>query len=124
LFWSDRSQARESIRLAAPPQFFQARKFVFVSGDNDLAANLMRNPVFPAKLHHRRSARDAQLRFQRPRFVVNTGVNDAAVVAALMPADAIFFLHQQQAKPRKAPRDLESDGEPDNASTDDEDIAA
>jgi hypothetical protein len=51
-------------------------------------------------------------------------VNDAAVVAALMPADAIFFLHQQQAKPRKAPRDLKSDGEPDNASTDDEDIAA
>jgi hypothetical protein len=51
-------------------------------------------------------------------------VNDAAVVAALMLAHAIFFLQQQQAKTGEALGDLKRDGKADNASADDDDVAA
>ena len=51
-------------------------------------------------------------------------MNDAAVVAALMLAYPIFFFQQQQAKTGEALRDLEGDGEADNAAADDGDVVA
>ena len=95
-----------------------------MSGDNDLAANLVPDALFAAKLHHGRRAGDAQLRLQRSWFVVDAGMNDGAVVAALMPAHAIFLFQQQQAEPGKAPRDLQRDGKANNASTHDDDVVA
>jgi hypothetical protein len=41
-----------------------------------------------------------------------------------MLAHAIFFLQQQQAKTGEALGDLERDGKADNASADDDDVAA
>lgn len=95
-----------------------------MSGNNNLAANLVRDAVFPAKLHHGRRAADAQLRLQRPRFVVNAGMNDSAVVPALMPADTTFLFEQQQPKPGKSPRDLKPHSKADNPSADDDDFVA
>jgi hypothetical protein len=45
-------------------------------------------------------------------------------MAALVPAHAIFFLQQQQPKTRELLCDLERDGEADNASADNDDVAA
>ena len=59
----------------------------------------------------------------RSGLVINARVNDAAVMTALMLAHALFFFQQQQAKMGEALCDLERDGEADNASTNDDDVA-
>ena len=51
-------------------------------------------------------------------------MNDAAIVAALVLANASFFLQQQQAKTGKALCDLKRDGQADNASADDDYVVA
>ncbi len=51
-------------------------------------------------------------------------MNDAAVMAALMPPHAVFLFQQQEAEPRKSLRDFEPHGEPNNPSTDDDDVVA
>jgi hypothetical protein len=79
----------------------------------------MSDTVFPAKLNHGRRAGYAQFRLQRSRFVIDAGMNDAAVVAALMPAYAVFFLQQQEAKARKSSSDFQRYGEADNPSAND-----
>ncbi len=82
----------------------------------------MRNAVLATELDHRRRAGNAQLCLQRPWLVVDPGMNDAAVVAALMPGYAIFLLEQQRAKAGESLGNLERDGEADNASADDDDV--
>ena len=52
--------------------------------------------MLEAELDHRRGSTDAKTRLQRARLVVDAGVNDAAVVSALVARDAVFFLQEQQ----------------------------
>src|SRR5258706_11872303 len=124
LIGTDKAETRESVGLAPAPQFFQARNFLCARGYDDFAADLVRQAMRAAEFDHGARALDAELRFQRSGLVINAGVNDAAVVAALMPAHAVFFLEQQQAKAGESLRDLKGDGETDNTSADDEDIVA
>jgi hypothetical protein len=49
-------------------------------------------------------------------------MNDAAVVAALMPAYSVFFLQHQEAKARKSSSDFQRNGEANDASTNDNDV--
>jgi hypothetical protein len=51
-------------------------------------------------------------------------MDDATVMAALMPTHAVFFLQQQEAEPRKSLRDFEPHGQPDDPSTDDDDVVS
>jgi hypothetical protein len=51
-------------------------------------------------------------------------MDDAAVVAALMPAHAVFFFQRQQAEPRESLRDFEPYGQPNDTSADDDDVVA
>ena len=69
-----------------------------------------------AELDHGARTLDTQRRLERSRLVVDAGMDDSAVVAALVSADAIFFFENEQPKAGKAPRDIKCDGEADNAS--------
>ena len=80
--------------------------------------------MFTAKLNHCGCARHAQLCFQGTGFVIDAGMDDAAVVAALMTADVIFFLEQKKAHARKSPRDFERHRQADNSAADDNDAVA
>ena len=82
----------------------------------------MRDAIFTAKPHHRRRAGYAQFRLQRSRLVINAGMNDAAIVAALVTAHTGFFLQQQQVSPGKSPRDFKPHRQPDNPSANDDDV--
>ena len=77
-----------------------------------------------AEFDHGAGAVYTQFGLERSGFVINTGMNYAAVVAALMLSYAIFFFQQQQAKSRKSLADFERDGEADNAAADDRDVVA
>jgi hypothetical protein len=77
----------------------------------------MRDAMLPAELDHRRGAGDAQLCFERAWLVVNAGVNNAAVVAALVAAHTIFFFQQEQSQLWKTPSGLERNREANDSST-------
>ena len=89
---ADQPKTREAIGLAALVQFVQAGNFLRLRGYDHFAADLMRQAMGAAKLDHGLRALDTQPCLQRSGFVVNAGVNDAAVVAALVPGHAVFFL--------------------------------
>src|ERR1700723_3549511 len=102
LVWSNEAKSAQAIRFAALPQLFQTRQFRFAGCDDDLAAYFVRNAMLTEKLPHGRRSRHAQSRFLRSGLVVNPGVDDAAVVSALVAGDAIFLLQDQEPELRKA----------------------
>jgi hypothetical protein len=63
-------------------------------------------------------ARNAVLRFERARPIVNTGVNDAAVKPGLVLGPGGFLLKHRDAKAGKTADGLESRGEADNPRAD------
>jgi hypothetical protein len=91
-----------------------------VSCNDNFPANLVRNSMLATKLDHGRGSGDAKARLHGTRLVVDARVNDTAVVSALMAGNAVFFLDQQEAKVRKAPRDFERDSEPYYATANDD----
>src|SRR5580704_9265468 len=88
------SQAGDSVGLAALHEGLQAGDLGVADGDDDFAGDLVGKVMFAAESHHGGCAFYAQLGFQRSGFVVNTGVDDATVVAALVAGDAVLFLKQ------------------------------
>jgi hypothetical protein len=84
----------------------------------------VRNAIFTAKLNHGRRSRHAQSRFLRSGLVVNTRVDDAAVVSTLVAGDAIFLLQDQQPELRKAARNFQRNRKADYASSDDDCVVA
>ena len=73
-------------------QFPQTHDFGFRAGHYQLAADLMRNAMLPAESLHLPDALDRQPGLQRSRLVVQAGVQDTAVVAALVLANLGLLL--------------------------------
>jgi hypothetical protein len=93
-FWSYEAEAAQSVGLATLAQFFQARKFVWTSGDDDFAADFVRDVMFTTELDHGCRSGNAQARLERAGLVVNAGVDDTAVVAALVARYGVFFFEE------------------------------
>ena len=88
-FGADEAEAGQAVGFAALAEVFEAREFVGVGGDDDFATDLVGDGVFAAELDHGRGARHAEAGFQRAGLVVDAGVDDAAVVSALVAGDAV-----------------------------------
>ena len=71
-----------------------------------------------AKLDHFARSRYAQTRFQRTSLVINTAVDDAAVMPGLMPREAIFFFEDNDAGLWKCFRRLHGKRHADDAAAD------
>ena len=56
---------------------------------------------YPVSALHGRGSGDTQAGFKRAGFVVDAGVNDAAIVSALVPGHAVFFFQHQYATTRE-----------------------
>jgi hypothetical protein len=80
----------QPIKASALIQVPQARHLGIIRRDDQLAADLMRNFMFTAEGDHFLNARDRQLSFDRPRFIVQPTVQHAAVMAGLVLSG--FFL--------------------------------
>ena len=75
-----------------------------------------------AKFHHGGGSLDTKLRLQGSGLVINAGVNDAAVVSALVPGDGVFLLDQQQSQIREQAGGVHRGRETYDSSTDDDDV--
>ena len=75
---------RIAIHTVEPPPFVQRPEpvhLVFIQGDDDLAAHLVRQAVLTAEGEQHLSAVPAVFRLERSGLVVDRGVNDARVSA-------------------------------------------
>ena len=119
-FGADEAEAGQAVGFSALAEVFEAGEFFGVSGDDDLAANVVGDGVFAAELNHGRGAGQAEAGFQRAWFVVDTGVDDAAVVSALVAGNAVFFFENEETEMGETTCDLEGDGEAYDAAADDD----
>src|SRR5947199_286533 len=77
------AQAGDRVGASAALELVQARALALVQRDDDLAAALDGDAALLAVVVQPRGALDAQARLQRPRLVVDPGVDDPGVVAGL-----------------------------------------
>ena len=105
-------------------QFVERRELGCLGGDNNLAADRMRNTLLFAELHHGRGAFNAKLGLERAGLVVEPGVDDAAVVACLVQGDAGFLFEDHGAEVRMFLLEFKRNGKAHNAATDNGDIAS
>ena len=99
-FLLQQTQSDQAVGLSPLQQCVEAWDLIGAGGDDDFAADFVRQVVVAAKFHHGGGALDAKLCFQRSRLVVNAGVNHAAVVSALVAGNTVLLLDQQQAQVR------------------------
>ena len=111
-----------TVGMAAALQLLQAGKFALMGGDNHLAADLMRNAVLAAEGDHGGGAGDAQLRLQRAGAVIEAGVDNAAVVAALVGGEAGFLFQDGEAQGGEAARDFQGGSESDDSTADNDEV--
>lgn len=78
-----------------------SRQFVGLSGNYQFAADVVRNPMFLAERDHGARSFNAELRFERSRLVIDSRMNNSAVMTALVPSNAWLFLDQKHAQIRK-----------------------
>jgi len=87
--------------VCAAPLFQRREAGQFVSPDrhNQLSATASRHALFGTEAVHGFRPGAAQPRFERPRFVVETRVDDAAVMSRLMPSESVFRLEHDRDMP-------------------------
>src|SRR5579862_1114719 len=85
-------QVSQTVLLAALEQRAQSGNFVIRGRHDDLPADLVRNGMRLAEFHHLTDSPHREPGFPRTRFIVEPRMQNAAVVAALMPPDVGFFL--------------------------------
>jgi len=85
------AQAFKAVGIAAFPETFESGQFVGSGGDDDFAALLVGDLVLAAESEHLLQTANGELGFVRTGFVIEAGVEDAAVVAGLVLAEGLFF---------------------------------
>ena len=120
----DPAQPGDPVGPSPALELIQAWELLAVDRDDDLAAALVGYPVTLAEGVHVPRPFHAQLPLQRPGCVVDAGVHDARVVAALVTGELGLALEHAHARPRTAEGQLARDSEADYATADDGDVAA
>ena len=96
------AQAFQTVGDTALVEGAQAGRFGLIHRHHELAADLVRNGILLAELHHLANPRDGQARLHRSRFVVQPAVQHAAVMARLVAAHARLLFQHADARPWKA----------------------
>ena len=79
--------------------------------------------VMPAtEFLRRHGSSSAQLRLEAARRIVDSGMDDAAVVARLVGGKPALFLDEDDAGPRPTAQQFHGRGEPDDAPADDAEV--
>ena len=112
----------EAVLCAAVEEGFQARKFLLRRGDDDFSADFVRDVVLPAEVDHLADAGDGETGFLGAGLVIQAGVQDAAIVSALMAADGGLFFEHGDAGVGEALGEAPGGGEADDSSADDYDL--
>lgn len=72
-------------------EIFEANDFFFAGGDDEFAADIVGDVVFLAEGNHLANAGDGHAGFEGAGLIVEAAVEDSAIVAALVAADAGLF---------------------------------
>src|SRR5471030_2500788 len=91
LFRGEEGKARHAIRGSTPVQFLEHRYLGGITGHDDLAALVIVHRVFVAELPKQLISPRASARLGRFRFVIDSGMNDAAVVTGLVVGKVAFL---------------------------------
>src|SRR5262249_44790994 len=111
-----------TVRIRALFDPGEAGELGLVERDDQLSDALVRDALLVAVGVHGTRARDAEARLRASRRVVDAGVDDAAVVPALMCRDALLLLEDGDASRRVTPQELAGRGEADDPAADDADV--
>src|SRR6266404_7753596 len=88
-----------TVRAASLLQQCQARQFVNPNCHYQLSATPSRHAFFGAEAIHRLLTVAAHPRLERPGFVIEAGMDDAAVVSGLMPGESVLRLQHNRYMP-------------------------
>ena len=100
----------------------EPRQLALVERDDQLSAALERDVVRLGERLDRGLALAAQLRLERPRLVVQAGVQDAAVVAGLVGRELGLLLHDREAQRWPSLQQPICRRQPDDAAADHDDV--
>ena len=92
-------EPREAVVASPAFELVEPRELTLRHGHDHLAATLVRDPVLRGEEEEGLPSRGAQPGLARTGFVVEAGVDDAAVVAGLVKGQALFRLEHQAAQP-------------------------
>src|SRR5581483_93531 len=116
------AQTLQAIRVTALPKIFKPGQFGFFRRNHDLAALLVGDAMLTAERDHLLQAADAELRFFGTRFVVQSRMQHAAVVAGLVRREFGFLFQQQHLRSRPGFDEPIRRREPDDAAADDDGV--
>ena len=117
------SQAFQAVGAAARFQVAETGHLGLVGGHHDFAADLVRDAVLQAKRHHLADARNRQARFDRSGFVIQPGMQHAAVMAGLVAPHLVFLFKHGDAGAGEPEAQTVCGGQSDDAAADDDDAS-
>ena len=117
----DPAQPRHAVLARGPLERVEATELVGVDRDDELAALVVGKVALGAVLLQQLPPARAELGLQAAGAVVEAGVDDAGVVAGLVGGEPILLLEDHHAHSWSAQGDLASDGQADDAASDDAD---
>src|SRR5271155_5157625 len=112
------AQARHAVGRSSPEQLPQAGHLCLPRSHDDLPTGLMGNVMLGAVTVKLARSLHAQTRLQRPRRVVEAGVNHARVVTRLMRSELRLALEQAHRQASVASAQLAREREAENAAAD------
>ncbi len=117
-------QAGDAVGHPSLVQLFHPTQLRLVGGDDHLAAPLVVDSVLVAKPDHGLHALDAELGLAGARTVVDSRVDDAAVVAGLVGGQLPLFLHHRHPAPGVPAGQAEGRRQADDPAAHDGDVVA
>jgi hypothetical protein len=118
----EHAQAGNTVGDSAFVQLPEPGYFVGRGGHNQFAAFFVGDSVLRAEALHRGASRYTVTRLERSGAVVETGVDDAAVVSGLVGGDAVFFFDNYEALAGEAARVFKRSRKTDDSCADDEEV--
>src|SRR3954452_11398229 len=118
----DLLETRHAVRECPLAKSREPLHLRFVERDDELAAPLHRDVVHPGERFDQRLAVATQLRLQRPRRVVQPGMQDAAVVPGLVRRELRLLLEDREAELRAGLEKGSGGREPEDPPADDDDV--
>ena len=118
LFGAEQPEPLQSVRDPPFMKSMEARNLFLLRRNNYLPAQLMRNIMLCAKVHHSANSLHCQTGFRRTWLVIEPAVKNAAIMASLVAAGAAFFFKEKQLQLREAFEQLVRGRQANNSATD------
>jgi hypothetical protein len=121
---ADLLDAGDAVGPTALEDPVEGAQVLFRDRDDQLSVDAIRDPLLVAERDQPVAPLPAETRLERPGLVVDAGVDDPAVVAALMACETRLLLEEDEPESGAAPQDLPRDGQANDPASDDDAVEA